>query len=158
MVYSGVSDLIHNIKGDLSFEQLSRIVRVYSALLFKSSLGFNMHLLFSKVLFGLADPIAAHKDNSKEAAKLLISMFEACLERLEGLCAIQDEVSSAVVRSRAAAALNAGPAGTRTSQGVATKDEPIDGFFIEKSRPVGGTLFALEKPEEVFVGMSSPTA
>ena len=135
MVYSAVADHIHNIKADLSFDQLTHIVHVYSSLLFNSSLGFNLHILFAKVLFGLTDTIVA-KDSSQGAGKLLRSMFETCLERLEGLCAIQTEVNAALEKSRAG-----------------TEDTSVDGFFIEKSRPVGGALYALEKPEEVMQGV-----
>lgn len=145
MVYSAVADLIHNIKGDLSFDQLARIVHVYSSLLFNSLLGFGLHILFAKVLFGLTDTIVA-KDSSQGGAKLVRTMFEACLERLEGLCAIQPEVSAALEKARAAASAAAG-AGTET----APQETVIDGFFIEKSRPVGGALYALEKPEDVII-------
>lgn len=142
MVYAAVADLIHNIKSDLSFEQLTRIVHVYSSLLFNPTLGFNLHILFSKVLFGLADTIVT-KDTSQNASKLIHSMFEACLERLEGLCAIQNELSGALERARVAATVGTVAPG---------KEPPIDGFYIERSRPFGGTLFISDKPEEVLLG------
>jgi len=134
MVYSAVADFIHNIKADLTFEQLSHIVHVYSSLLFNSSLGFNLHILFSKVLFGLTETIVA-KDTSQQAGKLLRSMFETCLERLEGLCTIQSEVNAAIEKTRSA-----------------STEPSFDGFFIEQSRPVGAALYALEKPEDVLLG------
>ena len=70
MVYAAVADLIHNIKSDLSFEQLTRIVHVYSSLLFNPTLGFNLHILFSKVLFGLADTIVTKDTPRHEQAHL----------------------------------------------------------------------------------------
>lgn len=142
MVYSAVADLIHNIKGELSSEQLSRVAHVYSSLLFNSSLGVNMHILFAKVLFGLTETIIA-KDPSLEAAKLLRNMFETSLERLEGLCAIQVEVMAALEKAR-----NPEPAAPESSE----EGPVIDSFFIERSRPVGGASYALEKPEEIVLG------
>lgn len=32
------------------------------------------------------------------------------------------------------------------------QEPAIDSFFIEKSRPVGGALYAVEKPEDVMLG------
>ncbi|KAG2013625.1 atypical/PIKK/TRRAP protein kinase [Coprinopsis cinerea AmutBmut pab1-1] len=133
MVYSAVADLIHNVKSDLTFPQIVRIVHVYSALLFNTSLGFNLHILFAKVIFGLTDAIVA-KEVPQTAAKLLSSMLETCLERLEGLCTVQADVSQALERIRSG-----------------SQEVTVDTLFIEKSRPVGGALYALEKPEDVML-------
>ena len=137
VVHTAVADLFHNIKGDLAVEQLAHIVHVYSSFLFNMSMGLNLHILFAKVLFGLTETIVG-KDTSQQAAKLIRSMFETCLERLEGLCAIQREVNTALEKSRAG-----------------TQDAAVDAFFIEKSRPVQGALYALEKPEDVMLGTSA---
>ncbi|TFK23272.1 atypical/PIKK/TRRAP protein kinase [Coprinopsis marcescibilis] len=134
MVYSAVADLIHNVKGELTFQQIDRIVHVYSTMLFNSSLGFNLHILLAKVIFGLPETIVA-KESPAVAAKLLSSMFETCLERLDGLCAVQAEVGQSVERARTGTQENA----------------VFDGLFIEKARPVGGALYASEKPEDVIL-------
>lgn len=134
MVYAAVADLIHNVKNELTFPQIVSIVHNYSALLFNSSLGFGLHILFAKVIFGLTDTIVA-KESPPTSARLLFSMFETCLERLEGLCSVQANVSQALERVRSG-----------------NQQVVIDGLFIEKSRPVGGALYALEKPEDVMLG------
>ena len=134
MVYTAVADLIHNVKSELTFQQILNIVHTYSALLFNTSLSINLHILFTKVIFGLTDTIVS-KEGSQTAAKLLSSMFETCLERLEGLCVVQTDVSQVLERARAG-----------------DQEPAVDPFFIEKSRPVGGALYAVEKPEDVMLG------
>lgn len=82
-VHTAVADLFYNIKGDLALEPLAHIVLASSSFLFNSSMGLNLRILFAEALFGLTDTIVA-KDTSQQAAKLIRSTFEACLERLEG--------------------------------------------------------------------------
>jgi transformation/transcription domain-associated protein len=101
------------------------------------ALGFNLHTLFAKMMFGLADAIIS-KETSQGAARLLEAMFETCLEKLEGLCVVQSEVTVALERNK------------RTSEGI-TNIIP-DTSFIEKARPVGGAVNAIEKPEDVIHG------
>jgi len=101
------------------------------------ALGFNLHTLFAKMMFGLADAIIS-KQTSQGAARLLEAMFETCLEKLEGLCVVQSEVSAMLERSK------------RTSEGTTTIVP--DASLIEKARPVGGAVNAIEKPEDVIHG------
>jgi hypothetical protein len=57
------------------------------------ALGFNLHTLFTKMMFALTDTIIS-KETSQGAGQLLEAMFETCLEKLKGLCVIQSEVST----------------------------------------------------------------
>jgi transformation/transcription domain-associated protein len=117
--------------------QLERIVHVYSSLMHNPALGFNLHTLFAKMMFGLTDAIIS-KETSQGAARLLEAMFETCLEKLEGLCVVQSEVSATLERNK------------RTSEG--TMNIVSDISLIEKARPVGGAVNAIEKPEDVIHG------
>jgi transformation/transcription domain-associated protein len=101
------------------------------------ALGFNLHTLFAKMMFGLADAIIS-KETSQGAARLLEAMFETCLEKLEGLCVVQSEVSAMLEHNK------------RSSE--RKTDIVPDASLIEKARPVGGAVNAIEKPEDVIHG------
>ncbi|RDB22695.1 Transcription-associated protein 1 [Hypsizygus marmoreus] len=128
-VYSAVADLVHHIRNELTATQLARIVHVYSRLIHNPVLG-NLHTMSAKMIFGLAEPIIA-KETPQGAARLLSAMFETCLERLETLAMIYDQVTTSAARLK------------ENSQTVV-----LDAAFIEQTRPVGGALYAFEKPEE----------
>lgn len=86
------------------------------------------------MMFGLTDVILA-KESPQGAARLLGAMFETCLERLEGLCIVYEEVTTSLERSKQKAG-----------------EVFIDTAFIEKVRPIGGATYAVEKPEDVIHG------
>ncbi|KAF9453072.1 FAT-domain-containing protein [Macrolepiota fuliginosa MF-IS2] len=130
-VYSSVTDLVHHLRNDLTSAQLNHIVNSYSCLVHNPALGNNLHTLFAKMMFGLTDAILA-KETQQGAAKLLTIMFESCLERLEGLAIVHEEVSGLLERQK-----------------VDTPSGP-DVFLIEKARPVGGATYAIDKPEDTI--------
>lgn len=132
-MYSSVTDLVHHLRNDLTPAQLTHIVNSYSCLIHNPALGNNLHTLFAKMMFGLADAILA-KETPQGAAKLLTIMFESCLERLEGLAIVQEEVSGLVERQKA------------------SETSIPDIFMIEKTRPVGGATYATDKPEDTITG------
>jgi transformation/transcription domain-associated protein len=104
-------------------------------LIHNPALGNNLHTLFAKMMINMADAIVT-KEKSQAAAKLLSLMFETLLNRLDALAAIHEQIVVAMERSDGK-----------------DKDEPvIDATLIEKARPVGGAVYALEKPEEIMMG------
>ncbi|KAJ3510077.1 hypothetical protein NLJ89_g4881 [Agrocybe chaxingu] len=134
VVYTAVADLVHHVKNELSASQLERIVYVYSSMMHNPALGFNLHTLFAKMMFGLTDAILA-KETSQGAAKLLEAMFNACLEKLDGLCVVQSEVSAGLDR--------------RKEKSTSAEVVPYIAM-IEKARPIGSAVNATEKPEDVI--------
>lgn len=87
-------------------------------------------------MFGLTDAILA-KENPQAAARLLQTLFETCLEKLEGLCVVQADVSVVLERQKA---------------NKSATDNTPDATMIEKARPVGGAVNLTEKPEEILLG------
>ncbi|KAF5387961.1 hypothetical protein D9615_000446 [Tricholomella constricta] len=130
VVYTAVADLVHHIRNELTAKQLARIVHVFSRLIHNPALGNNLHTMSAKMMFGLTEPILA-KETPKEAARLLGAMFETCLERMEALALIHDGMIANVQLKE-------------NSEIVI-----LDAAFIEKARPVGGAVYALERPEEL---------
>ncbi|KAF5369949.1 hypothetical protein D9758_001009 [Tetrapyrgos nigripes] len=133
-VYSAVADLFHHLKSDFTLEQLTQIVHIYSRLIHNPALGNNLHTLFAKMMINMADAIVT-KEKSQAAAKLLSLMFETLLNRLGALAAIHEQIVVAMERS----------------DGKDTVQPVIDAALIEKARPVGGAVYALEKPEEIMM-------
>ncbi|KAF9009027.1 hypothetical protein BDQ17DRAFT_1422200 [Cyathus striatus] len=130
-VYSAIADLVHHVRNELSSTQLSHVVHVYSCLMHNPALGMNLHTLFIKMMVNLTDAIAT-KETPQGAMKLLGAIFETCLERLEGLCAVQDDVVDRLERAKS------------------NETTLADISFIEKARPIGSAVYAIEKPEEVL--------
>ncbi|KAJ3722891.1 FAT domain-containing protein [Lentinula raphanica] len=130
--YTATADLFHHLKPELNSSQLTKIVHMYSRLLHNSALGNNLHTLFAKVLIGLSDAIVT-KDTPQNAAYLISLTFNTCLDRLEALTVIHEEIAAAAEKAKDTDAVI------------------INDAYIEKARPVGGAVYALEKPEEIMM-------
>jgi transformation/transcription domain-associated protein len=139
-VYTAVADLVHHVRNELTAPQLERIICVYSAMMHNPTISFNLHTLFAKMMFGLSEAILA-KETPQGAARLLEAMFETCLERLEGLCVVHSQITPILERNK--------------QKGTASppSEGQADLSFIEKSRPLGGAVYLIEKPEDVIQGM-----
>ncbi|KAH7879876.1 uncharacterized protein C8R40DRAFT_1034987 [Lentinula edodes] len=130
--YTAIADLFHHLKPELSSSQLTKIVHMYSRLLHYPALGNNLHTLFAKVLIGLSDAIV-NKETPQNAAFLITLTFNTCLDRLDALTVIHEEIAAAA---------------ERTKNG---ETSILNDAYIEKARPVGGAVYALEKPEEIMM-------
>jgi transformation/transcription domain-associated protein len=100
----------------------------------RPALGNNLHVVFAKMMFGLTDVIVA-KETSQGAAKLLEALFETCIEKLESLCVVYNDLR-----------------GEHTKEKVELGDSGSDALLIEKARPACAAVYASERPEEVFHG------
>lgn len=137
VVYSAVADLVHHIRNELTTTQVARVVHVYSRIIHNPALGNSLHTMSVKMMFGLTEPIIT-KETPQGAARLLGAMFETCLQRLEVLALIYDDVTARAGLLK------------ENSEAVV-----LDAAFIEKTRPVGGAIYAIEKPEDIIHGISS---
>lgn len=127
--YAAVADLVHHLRTELTPNQLDRIAYVYSRLIHNPYLSSNLHTLFAKMMFNLIEVIAT-KDTHANAARILGAMLETCVDKLDAMTAVQDELE-------------------KIKKGDADK---VDIAFIEKARPVAGAVYAVEKPEEAIHG------
>ena len=124
-----MADFIHHVRGELTPTQLGRIAHIYSRLLHNPYLTSALHTLYAKMLFGLIETITA-KDTPQGAAKVLGAMLETCVDKLDAMTAVQDELEGA-------------------KKG---ETEMAEISMIEKARPVAGAVYAIEKPEEAIHG------
>jgi len=84
-------------------------------------------------MFNLIDPILK-KETAQGAARILGAMFETGMDRLDALTVVQEEIAASL---------------ESINNGV---KDTVDAAFIEKARPVGGAIYAIEKPDEVIHG------
>ncbi|KAJ7276442.1 hypothetical protein B0H12DRAFT_1227571 [Mycena haematopus] len=132
-IYSALADLFHHTRNDLSLPQLTHVVLVYTRIMHNPALPTGVHPMFAKILISLIDTIVS-KDNVP-ATKILVYILDTCLDRLDALNVVLEEVYASVERAK-----------------NGKKDESFDAAFIEKARPLGGAAFMLERPEEVIQG------
>jgi hypothetical protein len=94
----------------------------------------------TKVLFILIDILVA-KETSTNAARVLTTLLEICVDKLEPMAVLQDELVLRVEKAKKGENVNdiLGPA------------------FIERAKPVGAAAYALERPEEFFSRKLRPT-
>ncbi|KAF8195850.1 FAT domain-containing protein [Mycena galopus ATCC 62051] len=130
-IYSALADLFHHTRNDLSLPQLTHVVLVYTRIMHNPALPTGVHPMFAKILISLIDTIVS-KDNVP-ATKILVYILDTCLDRLDALNVVLEEVYASVERAKAG-----------------KKEESFDAAFIEKGRPLGGAAFMLERPEEVI--------
>lgn len=129
-----MADLLHHLRGDLTPSQITRICNLYLRHLHNPYTPNQLHVLAGKVLYNLIEVITV-KDTPQDAARLLSAILDASVDKLETMAVVVEEVMAKI---------------EATNKGEAV---PIDYPFIEKSRPVAGAVYALEKPEDVLIGM-----
>ena len=96
----------------------------------------QIHNMAGKVLYNMIDCIAT-KDTTQGASKLLATLLESIVAKLESMALVYKDVVVERIKRKAAK----------------DETEPIDFSFIEKSRPIAGATYAVEKTEELAHGM-----
>ncbi|KAF7355349.1 hypothetical protein MSAN_01451500 [Mycena sanguinolenta] len=130
-IYSALADLFHHTRNELSLPQLTHVVLVYTRIMHNPAVPTAVHPMFAKILISLIDTIVS-KDNVP-ATKILVYILDTCLDRLDALNVVLEEVYASVERAKSG-----------------KKDESFDAAFIEKARPLGGSAFMMERPEDVI--------
>jgi transformation/transcription domain-associated protein len=133
IIYSALADLFHHTRNELSLSQLTHVVLVYTRILHNPALSSNFQPIFAKILISLIDTIVS-KDKVP-ATRILVYILDTCLDRLDALNIVLEEVYASLERAR-----------------NNKKDQFCDAAFIERARPVGGAAFMSEKPEDVIQG------
>ncbi|EMD40733.1 hypothetical protein CERSUDRAFT_111311 [Gelatoporia subvermispora B] len=125
------ADLIHHLRGDLTPEQLTRICNVYLRHLHNPFLANSLHILAAKTIYNLIDVIIA-KDSQPRAAKMLLMLLDASVMKVESIAFIQDELRRKIENRDD------------------SPSDPSDTSLFERSRPVLGAVYAMEKAEDVL--------
>ena len=124
---------MHHLRNDLTPRQLAHIINVFTRLIHNPCLSNNVHTLAAKMLFNLVETVAV-KETPQEAARILTNLLETCVDKLDSVLGVLEEVNARLERSK--------------------KGTPETGkiYLVEKARPVGAASYAVEKPEDVLAG------
>lgn len=82
------------------------------------------------------------KDTPQGAGKLLSILLEGCVDKLESMALVLDEVLAKIDRATAKS----------EDKSEGTNGMPADVTLIEKARPIASATYAVEKPEELLIG------
>ena len=85
-------------------------------------------------MFNLIETVVT-KDTPDGAAKVLAALMETCVDRLESLAAVLDEVQ-------------------QRSECPKNEVESGNFFIVEKARPVASAVYAADDPDNVLSGES----
>ncbi|PCH41022.1 hypothetical protein WOLCODRAFT_151061 [Wolfiporia cocos MD-104 SS10] len=128
--YSCMSEILHSLRSEMTAAQLTRTCHLFLRQLHDPSLPYHLHGMSAKMTYNLIEAILT-KDTNQGASRTLKLILDASVDKLESVATVQDQVSNKVARMKKG------------------EDDPIDDFFIEKSRPIAGASYAVDKMEEV---------
>jgi len=131
--YAALADLVHHLRNELTPTQLARVAHVYSRLIHNPYLPSSYHTLFAKMMFNLIEVVIA-KDTAPGAARVLGAMLETCVNKLEAMTIVQEELLGRIESIKKG------------------EQDQVNLAFIEKARPVACAIYAIEKPEDVIHG------
>ncbi|KAH9999859.1 FAT domain-containing protein [Russula vinacea] len=129
--YAAAADLVHYLRSDLTPRQLAHFIHVYSRVIHNPCLSSSVHTLAGKMMFNLIETVVA-KDTPDDASKVLTALMETCVDRLESLAAVLDEVQQ------------------RSERNKNEETESGNFFMVEKARPVASAVYAADDPDNVL--------
>lgn len=72
LAYSTLADLVHHVRGDLTFPQLLRVVQLFARNIHDATLPFNIQTMSAKLLLNLVEVIA-RKSTDMEGKKSILT-------------------------------------------------------------------------------------
>lgn len=130
-----MADLLHHLRAELTPPQIQQVFTVYMQHLHNPYLSSHTHVISAKMIFNVVDTEIA-KDTHPNAARVLTTLLEATVDKVDSLVSVQAEKLSRI---------------TKTKEGG--ENDFQDFVVIEKSRPLLGQCYATEKPEENMAGV-----
>lgn len=134
VVFAIYGDFVTSLRNDMSAVQLTHLCYIFIRHLHDPRLVVPLHVLSAKIIFSTIDIILT-KDTKQGAGRILMSLLDACVDKLESIANVQAQL--------------VGKAEKQKSGG----DEFAEFSIIEKARPISGAMYAIEKPEETMHGM-----
>ena len=120
LAYATLADVVHQIKGELSLQQLSRIVYVFSRNLHDTSLPLSVQSQSVRILLNLVDQIHRSSDAADgrhNGRSLLVRILHTLTAKLEALQSFIPKLTAHIQRN-SAAMLARMEANTNTASGV----------------------------------------
>lgn len=96
LALSNIADLVHNLRGMLSLDQIETSINLFIKYLHDTTLQTNVHIMSSKLLTNLVDSILQHGKEfpqyAPRARKLMITIIEGFIVRLKMLNFTKDSI------------------------------------------------------------------
>ena len=128
---------MHHLRAELTPEQLQMLVSVALRYMHNPFLSNQTSILAAKITFQILDAIIA-KFSQADAGRMIRSIMDSFIDKLESMVIVLTEVMAKYGRVQAT-----------------EKDKGFTEFaLIEKARPSSGATYAVERPEELVLGMS----
>lgn len=88
-----LADLVHHARTELTPPQLIRVIEVHSTSLHDPSLQPSIHTMCVKLMLNLTDTIVSKFTNVVEAGRLLQSMFETFVDKVDNIARSREDLS-----------------------------------------------------------------
>ncbi|KAH8105847.1 hypothetical protein BXZ70DRAFT_396929 [Cristinia sonorae] len=129
--FSVLAEAFNHVKAEISAVQLSRLCGVYLRHFHNPYYSVQLYKLCITIIFNTLDLIPA-KETHQAAARLLTRILESCVEKLEAMAILHQEMYAKVERRKN------------------SKPDIIDAIAIEKSRAFAASSNVADRPEEVI--------
>ncbi|KAI0335467.1 atypical/PIKK/TRRAP protein kinase [Cubamyces sp. BRFM 1775] len=130
-LFTAIADLLHHLRAELTPANLTRVLTVYVGHLHNPFLSTHMHVMSAKMILHLVE-VEVVRDTHQNAARNLMMLLEACVDKVDSLVSVQAERLSKVAKEK------------EKDAGSEFKDFAA----IERSRPLVNPCYATEKPED----------
>jgi len=128
-----LADLVHHIRLQLNPLQLGRIIHIYTCLFHNTALNGSIQTMCAKLLMNLIDCII-QKDTPEGCIQILQGLMVTCIDKLESLNELRNEVMASTQRAKS---------------GTADSADPL---LIEKAKPHAGAAYATEAVDDILKG------
>ncbi|KZT74387.1 FAT-domain-containing protein [Daedalea quercina L-15889] len=136
--FACAGDLAHHLRPDMTPAQLTNVCLLFLRHLLDPRLPDALHHLCAKVIFGFLDPIAT-KDTQQSAAGTLRTVLDTLVDKVSAMADTQTYLANKI-------------ASMSKAEKAKEDESSFDYTTIEKARPVGGAMYAVEKPGDALIG------
>ncbi|KAJ9105954.1 hypothetical protein QFC19_003288 [Naganishia cerealis] len=135
LAYSTLADLIHQVRNELSQQQLARVISVYASISHDPTFPLSIQTMCGKLIHTCLDSVCS-KSEASEAVKLLNGLMLTSVEKLKGIYRAFDRMKEAAAQEK-----SSGGQGVEDQAGRTGYDE-LDWRSIERVTPIVTVAYA----------------
>lgn len=131
--YDVIGELVHQLRQELSFTQLTRVIETYAVLIHNPHMAITGQTVCMRMMCPIVEVILT-KDSPDAVAGLINVMVKTCAEKMAAIVAMAEDVTEWLEKRKRGDA----------SPDIAT---------MEKERPVASATYVSESPEGAMRGI-----
>lgn len=139
LAYSTLADLIHQVRNELSQQQLARVISVYASISHDPTFPLTIQTMCGKLIHTCLDSVCS-KSEAADAVKLLNGLMLTSVEKLKGIYRAFDRMKEAAQQEKATGQ------GVEDQSGRTGYDE-LDWRSIERITPIVTVAYANDNLE-----------